>query len=76
MCSHVVQEPVRIVGLSATLPNYEDVAAFLRVNPSKGLFHFDGTYRCVGWLACLVFLQMLCVFIVGKAPPSTAVFVC
>jgi hypothetical protein len=44
------QEPVRIVGLSATLPNYEDVAAFLRVDPSKGLFHFDSTYRCVAVL--------------------------
>ena len=44
-CPCVRQEPVRIVGLSATLPNYEDVSAFLRVDPSKGLFHFDGTYR-------------------------------
>eukprot|EP00002_Diphylleia_rotans_P023954 TRINITY_DN471_c0_g2_i6.p1 TRINITY_DN471_c0_g2~~TRINITY_DN471_c0_g2_i6.p1 ORF type:complete len:1922 (+),score=509.87 TRINITY_DN471_c0_g2_i6:33-5798(+) len=39
------QEPVRIVGLSATLPNFEDVAAFLRVNPESGLFHFDNTFR-------------------------------
>ncbi|KAJ9624830.1 Pre-mRNA-splicing helicase BRR2 [Taxawa tesnikishii (nom. ined.)] len=38
-------EPVRLVGLSATLPNYRDVATFLRVDPAKGLFHFDGTYR-------------------------------
>ncbi|KIV90119.1 hypothetical protein PV10_07460 [Exophiala mesophila] len=38
-------EPVRIVGLSATLPNYRDVATFLRVNPEKDLFHFDGSYR-------------------------------
>ncbi|KAL9617270.1 MAG: hypothetical protein Q9160_007951 [Pyrenula sp. 1 TL-2023] len=36
---------VRIIGLSATLPNYRDVASFLRVNPQKGLFHFDGSYR-------------------------------
>jgi pre-mRNA-splicing helicase BRR2 len=36
---------VRLVGLSATLPNYKDVAQFLRVNPAKGLFHFDGSYR-------------------------------
>ena len=27
---------IRIVGLSATLPNYEDVAAFLHVSPSTG----------------------------------------
>ncbi|EXJ57953.1 hypothetical protein A1O7_05376 [Cladophialophora yegresii CBS 114405] len=38
-------DPVRIVGLSATLPNYRDVATFLRVDPQKGLFHFDGTFR-------------------------------
>ncbi|KAF4587861.1 activating signal cointegrator 1 complex subunit 3 [Ophiocordyceps camponoti-floridani] len=38
-------EPVRLVGLSATLPNYGDVATFLRVDPEKDLFHFDGTYR-------------------------------
>ena len=36
---------VRLVGLSATLPNYEDVASFLRVDPSKGLFFFDNAYR-------------------------------
>ncbi|PSR82178.1 Sec63 Brl domain-domain-containing protein [Coniella lustricola] len=38
-------EPVRILGLSATLPNYRDVASFLRVDPEKGMFHFDGSYR-------------------------------
>ncbi|KFA74848.1 hypothetical protein S40288_03505 [Stachybotrys chartarum IBT 40288] len=38
-------EPVRIVGLSATLPNYRDVASFLRVDVKTGLFHFDGSYR-------------------------------
>ncbi|KKA23733.1 Pre-mRNA splicing helicase [Rasamsonia emersonii CBS 393.64] len=38
-------EPVRIVGLSATLPNYRDVASFLRVDPTRALFHFDGSYR-------------------------------
>ncbi|GAA5995998.1 hypothetical protein JCM5350_007013 [Sporobolomyces pararoseus] len=36
---------VRLVGLSATLPNYKDVAKFLHVNPDKGLFHFDSSYR-------------------------------
>ena len=41
------QEDVRLVGLSATLPNYEDVATFLRVEPSKGLFFFDNTFRPV-----------------------------
>ncbi|KAK3949762.1 Sec63 Brl domain-containing protein [Pseudoneurospora amorphoporcata] len=38
-------EPVRIVGLSATLPNYRDVASFLRVDTNTGLFHFDGSFR-------------------------------
>lgn len=41
------QEEVRLVGLSATLPNYQDVAAFLRVNPDKGLFFFDNSFRPV-----------------------------
>lgn len=40
-------ERVRLVGLSATLPNYEDVATFLRVDPSKGLFFFDNSFRPV-----------------------------
>jgi len=40
-------EPVRIVGLSATLPNYRDVATFLRVNPATGLFFFDNSFRPV-----------------------------
>ena len=39
------QELTRIVGLSATLPNYEDVALFMRVDPNKGLFVFDASYR-------------------------------
>ncbi|EFY97198.1 SEC63/Brl and DEAD/DEAH box helicase domain protein [Metarhizium robertsii] len=38
-------EPVRIVGLSATLPNYKDVASFLRCDIKKDLFHFDSTFR-------------------------------
>ncbi|KAM5170739.1 U5 small nuclear ribonucleoprotein 200 kDa helicase [Mantella aurantiaca] len=41
------QEDVRLVGLSATLPNYEDVASFLRVDPGKGLFYFDNSFRPV-----------------------------
>lgn len=36
---------IRLVGLSATLPNFKDVAAFLRVDEDKGLFFFDSTYR-------------------------------
>ncbi|KAJ4702368.1 DExH-box ATP-dependent RNA helicase [Melia azedarach] len=41
------KEHIRLVGLSATLPNYEDVALFLRVDLGKGLFHFDNSYRPV-----------------------------
>lgn len=38
-------EKIRIVALSATLPNYDDVATFLRVDPKKGLFYFDSSFR-------------------------------
>ncbi|KAI9669391.1 MAG: hypothetical protein M1831_000427 [Alyxoria varia] len=41
------QSMIRIVGLSATLPNYEDVADFLKVNRMAGLFYFDGSFRPV-----------------------------
>lgn len=41
------QSMIRIVGLSATLSNYVDVARFLRVNPYKGLFYFDHRFRPV-----------------------------
>eukprot|EP00850_Spirogloea_muscicola_P017869 SM000157S02099 [mRNA] locus=s157:242304:257751:- [translate_table: standard] len=41
------QSMIRIVGLSATLPNYKEVAQFLRVNLDTGLFFFDGSYRPV-----------------------------
>ncbi len=41
------QSMIRIVGLSATLPNYKDVATFLGVNHATGLFYFDASYRPV-----------------------------
>lgn len=41
----ISQRMIRIVGLSATLPNYVDVALFLRVNPYKGMFFFDDSFR-------------------------------
>ncbi|KAJ1749940.1 activating signal cointegrator 1 complex subunit 3 [Coemansia sp. RSA 1821] len=41
------QTMIRLVGLSATLPNYVDVSNFLGVNPHKGLFYFDSGYRPV-----------------------------
>jgi len=41
------QRSVRLVGLSATLPNYEDVATFLRVDKTKGLFYFGPEHRPV-----------------------------
>ncbi|ORY79832.1 antiviral helicase SLH1 [Protomyces lactucae-debilis] len=42
------QSMVRIVGLSATLPNYLDVADFLKVNRYVGLFFFSSAFRPVG----------------------------
>ena len=41
------QSLIRIVGLSATLPNYVDVADFLKVNRMQGLFYFDASFRPV-----------------------------
>ncbi|TFK43400.1 Sec63 Brl domain-containing protein [Crucibulum laeve] len=41
------QSMIRIVGLSATLPNYIDVAEFLSVSRYKGLFYFDSSFRPV-----------------------------
>ncbi|KAH9261270.1 hypothetical protein BASA81_000974 [Batrachochytrium salamandrivorans] len=37
----------RLLGISATLPNYLDVARFLRVPLDRGLFYFDSSYRPV-----------------------------
>ena len=43
-----IVEYLILIGLfSATLPNYLDVAGFLRVNPYIGLFFFDGRFRPV-----------------------------
>lgn len=39
------QSEIRLVGLSATLPNFEDVARFLQVDLKKGLFYFGPQYR-------------------------------
>lgn len=41
------QQMSRLVGLSATLPNYVDVAEFLGVSLQKGLFMFDSRFRPV-----------------------------
>ncbi|KAJ5467942.1 hypothetical protein N7475_005694 [Penicillium sp. IBT 31633x] len=41
------QSLIRIVGLSATLPNYTDVADFLKVNKMAGMFFFDQSFRPV-----------------------------
>ena len=57
------QEVIRLVGLSATLPNYADVATFLRVDPKKGLFHFDSTFRpCPLNLSLKTILQISALF--------------
>ena len=41
------QDDIRLVGLSATLPNYEDVATFLRIDLKEGLHFFDNSFRPV-----------------------------
>ena len=41
--AELLQKRIRLVGLSATLPNYYDVADFLMVK--EGLFAFDSSYR-------------------------------
>ena len=41
--AELFQKRIRLVGLSATLPNYYDVADFLMVK--EGLFAFDSSYR-------------------------------
>ena len=35
----------RIIGLSATLPNYQDLGQFIHVNPFKSIFYFSEKYR-------------------------------
>jgi len=42
--SEVNQKFIRLVGLSATLPNYWDVASFLNVDEKEN-FYFDASYR-------------------------------
>eukprot|EP00917_Polyrhabdina_sp_WS-2016_P028332 GHVP01060499.1.p1 GENE.GHVP01060499.1~~GHVP01060499.1.p1 ORF type:complete len:1097 (+),score=212.20 GHVP01060499.1:152-3292(+) len=39
------QSPIRILGLSATLPNYIDVAMFIGANPESGVFYFGEEFR-------------------------------
>ena len=52
---------MRLVGLSATLPNYQDVATFLRVYHKIGLFYFDNSFRPV-------FLEQQFICIMEKKP--------
>lgn len=56
---------IRVVGLSATLPNYMDVADFLGVNRNIGMFYFDQLFR-----PCP--LQQELVGVRGKAGSKTA----
>jgi replicative superfamily II helicase len=44
MTSAKTQKPIRIVGLSATLSNYEDLAKFIGAD-GQGTFYFDLSYR-------------------------------
>ncbi|PJF17760.1 hypothetical protein PSACC_02423 [Paramicrosporidium saccamoebae] len=43
--SEETQQWTRLVGLSATLPNYMDVGRFLRVDVKKNIFYFDSSFR-------------------------------
>ena len=51
------QVPVRLVGLSATLPNPLHVAQFLSVNPERHLFEFGQEYRPIPLQQTLCGLQ-------------------
>ena len=42
--SEHTQLPIRLVGLSATLPNYKDVAKFMMAE-ERATFFFDNSYR-------------------------------
>lgn len=59
------QSMIRIVGLSATLPNYVDVADFLGVNRTVGMYYFDQSFRPVP-------LQQQLLGVRGKAGSMTA----
>lgn len=59
------QSMIRIVGLSATLPNYVDVADFLGVNRSVGMYYFDQSFRPIP-------LQQQLLGVRGKAGSMTS----
>lgn len=59
------QSMIRIIGLSATLPNYIDVADFLGVNRSVGMYYFDLSFRPIP-------LQQQLLGVRGKAGSSLA----
>ncbi|KAL0221208.1 hypothetical protein RCL1_001062 [Eukaryota sp. TZLM3-RCL] len=48
---------VRLLGLSATLPNYNDVCSFLKVPKETGLFVFDASYRPVPLISHFIGLK-------------------
>eukprot|EP01061_Rhynchopus_euleeides_P045577 TRINITY_DN8255_c1_g1_i1.p1 TRINITY_DN8255_c1_g1~~TRINITY_DN8255_c1_g1_i1.p1 ORF type:complete len:1912 (+),score=925.93 TRINITY_DN8255_c1_g1_i1:147-5882(+) len=53
----LTQRPIRLVGLSATLPNYRDVSDFLGCDRVTGLFVFDGAYRPVPLMQTFIGIQ-------------------
>lgn len=84
----LTQEDVRLLGLSATLPNYEDVATCLRVDPAKGLFYFDNRYAfcrmriikevsCIQWRVLFKRLQdcFHCLFFSFRPVPLEQTYV-
>lgn len=50
------QSLIRIVGLSATLPNYVDVADFLKVRNATDIMSIRTSNSCLGQSTCWTFL--------------------
>jgi hypothetical protein len=56
LAAQASQEMIRLVGLSATLPNFEDVAAFLRVDPAQVQAWLEMD-KCIAWIMLVAFSQ-------------------
>eukprot|EP01059_Diplonema_ambulator_P031908 TRINITY_DN6011_c1_g5_i1.p1 TRINITY_DN6011_c1_g5~~TRINITY_DN6011_c1_g5_i1.p1 ORF type:complete len:2067 (+),score=794.61 TRINITY_DN6011_c1_g5_i1:370-6201(+) len=53
----LTQRTIRLVGLSATLPNYRDVSDFLGCSRVTGLYVFDSAYRPVPLMQTFIGIQ-------------------
>ena len=68
----ILQKFTRLVGLSATLPNYYDVADFLRVK--EGLFAFDSSYRATPLTMKFFGLKDNCAYLEYKNSENDVVY--